>query len=443
MSVVRDPSAARFRRARASLGRLALFSSALVLGACGGSDGTRLVGVSGPSAPDAEQPAPDERTNETPASNEKPASSAPTNSAILLVGQVYSPESYNTYAGVLPAVPEGDVDFATFREFGNANAYSHGGYVFIEEDGVMQRFSVDENLQLVDGPRFSWQDFGIASINASYTVFVSSLRAYTFAPELGVVVVWNPDAMVRIGTLPVEMPERPADMETFAYDGHLVGDKVIWNMFSGNFETTQAYPAVTLAIADANGDAPVRFVEDPRCMSGGPAWVDGAGNYFVHGGGYYGYFLAYGNADPGARSCILRINAGDSALDPDFVLDYRSLAGSPVSEPWFHVVDNQFVARFWDSSVPYPENPDEFWDNVALRPLLLDTLAGTSAPYPDLAGAKGVDGTNREVDGVSYYQLSQTGYVENGDTDVVELHPDGVVPKFHLNGFLLNLERIR
>jgi hypothetical protein len=365
-------------------------------------------------------------------------------SAIMLVGQIYSPDGYATYVGVLPEVPEGDVDFATFREFGNANAYSNAGYVFVEEDGIVRRFSVAEDLELVEGPRFSWQDFGVAGINTTSTVFVSAERAYTLAPELGVAIVWNPETMERIGARPLQLPERPAGMETFAFDGHLVGDQVFWNLFSGNWDTITAYPAVTLAIADVlSNDAPVRTIEDDRCLPGGPAQVDDAGNYNVHAGAYFGYFLAYGNVGPAARTCMLRVNAGQTELDPEYLIDYQALMGSYVSDPWFHVSGGQSIARSWDPAVAFPENADEFYDNTALRPLLVDTDAGTVAPYPDLAGVKAIDGVTRKVDGISYYQLSQTGYVEDGNTDVVELHPSGIVQKFHLNGFLLGLERVR
>jgi hypothetical protein len=368
---------------------------------------------------------------------------SPGGSAVMVVGQVYNPEAYNTYVGVFPEVPEGDVSFANFREFGNANAYASNGYVFVEEEGIMQRFSIDENLQLVDGPRFSWQDFGISSINASYTVFATRERAYTFAPELDRVIVWDPEAMVRVGTLPINLPERPVGMETFAYDGYVAGNRVIWNIFSGDFEALTTYPALVLAVAEVGDDeAPVRLIEDGRCLPGGPARVDDDGDYYVHGAGYYGYFLAYGGV-PDARTCILRVRAGEDGFDPDYRLDYQTLTGSSVSEPWFHVTGSQYVARSWSPDVPFPENPDEFWDNAALRPLLVDTSAALSMPYPDLAAGKGVDGATRKVDGVSYYQLSDTGYVEHGNTAVVELHPEGIRPKFHLNGFLIGLERVR
>jgi hypothetical protein len=367
----------------------------------------------------------------------------PTNSAVMLVGQVYAFEGYNTYVGIFPEVPDGEVDFRSFREFGNANVYTKAGYVFVEEDGTVQRFSVNERLELVDGPRFSWLDFGVASINASYTVFVSEQRSYTFAPELGVVIVWNPDTMTLTGTLPLEMPERPAGMETFAYDGYVVGDKVFWNVFSGDWDEITPYTAVTVAIADAERDEPVRFIEDDRCIPGGPSYVDDNGDYYLQAGAFFGYFFAYGDVEPNARTCALRIRRGQEQFDPDYLVDYQQLTGSYVNDAWFYIAGSQYFARAWDPAVAFPEDSEQFYENAALRPLLLDTATVTASPYPDLIGAKAVDGVTRVVDGVSYYQLSQTGYVENGNTDVVELHPEGIVPRFHLPGFLLGLERVR
>ncbi|HKO91431.1 MAG TPA: hypothetical protein VJU61_09785 [Polyangiaceae bacterium] len=389
------------------------------------------------------RPAPAEREGGALSGGMDPANSE-ASGAIMLAGQIYSPDAYNTYVGIFPEVPEGDVAFDTFREFGNANAYAHAGYVFVEEDGVMQRFSVNDSLELVSGPSFSWQDFGVSEINTTYTVFVSATRSYTFAPELGVVIVWNPETMERSGALELELPARPDGMETFAYDGYVVGDKVVWNVFSGNWDTVTPYPAVTLVIADAESeDVPVRVIEDDRCLPGGPSHVDQKGNYYVQAGAFYGYFLAYGDVGASARTCVLRMRAGEAEFDSEYLVDYQALTGSYVNDPWYNISDTQYFARSWDPTQPVPEDPDEFYDNPALRPLLVDIDAGTAAPYPDLANLKSIDGVTRRVDGTSYLQLSETGYVENGSTDVVELHPDGVVTKFHLNGFLLGLERVR
>lgn len=411
-------------RRRAVLTRAASLWLALLLPACNDEDIVVL-----PPAPEDPLPA-------APEPN-------PTNPAVLVVGQVYSPEAYNTYVGIFPEVPEGDVDFAAFREFGNANVHTDGGYVFVEEEGVMQRFAVNEALQLVDGPRFGWQDFGVSAINTTSTVFVSPERAYTLAPDLGILIEWNPQTMERTGTREVDLPERPLGMETFAYDGRIAGDQVIWNLFSADWDSIVPYPAVTLVFADVEGNAPVRIVEDDRCIPGGPSYVDDNGDYYLQAGAFYGYFFVYGPSTENARTCVLRVRAGEQALDPDYVVDYRALTGSYVNDPWYHVSGSQYFARAWDPEVPFPENPDDFYDTAALRPLLVELANRTASPYADLADLKTIDGVTREVDGISYLQLSETGYVENGNTDVVELRPDGIVKKFHLNGFLLGLERVR
>ncbi len=106
-------------------------------------------------------------------------------SAIVLAAGVIPPEDFMTDVRVFPEVPAGDVELGDFREFGNANVYVNQGRVFVEQDGVMQPLRRSEDLALEDGPRFSWTDFGIATANASYTVFISSTRAYTLAPGSG------------------------------------------------------------------------------------------------------------------------------------------------------------------------------------------------------------------------------------------------------------------
>jgi hypothetical protein len=233
-------------------------------------------------------------------------------------------------------------------------------------------------------------------------------------------------------------------METWASDGYLIGDKVIWNVFSGNFETAEPYPAVTLAIADAHGDGPVTFVEDTRCLPGGPSFLDENGDYYVHGGGFFGYFHSYGDYPGGTTACILRMNDGELEFDPEYQLDFEAVTGSAVNTFWIRVTGDQYLTYAWDPEVPLPEFAEDFWAGDSYRPILVDLSEGTYEPYPDLEEFSDIDGRTRIIDGVSYFQASETGYAEGGNTDVVELHPDGIRQKFHLtSGFLLELERVR
>jgi len=157
-------------------------------------------------------------------------------------------------------------------------------------------------------------------------------------------------------------------------------------------DTNEIYPAVTLAIAEVQGDEQtVEFVEDSRCLPGGPARVDEAGDYYIEGGAYWGFFYAYGDRPSGSR-----VKSGAAEVDLATCSTTKRL-GSYVSEPWIHVEGSKYFARAWNPEQAFPEDQDTFWGNAALRPLLIDTQANTTAPFPDLEGKFGIDGVTREV----------------------------------------------
>ena len=120
-----------------------------------------------------------------------------------------------------------------------------------------------------------------------------------------------------------------------------------------------------------------------------------ARDYYVRSGALWGQYAAFGAGSENVRTCMLRVCAGELAIDPDF------------------------------------------------RQLLVDVDAGTAQPYPDLAGGQLISSDEFKIDGVSYYQLSETGYVPGGTTDIVELRPEGITRRFHVMGSLWQLARIR
>lgn len=371
---------------------------------------------------------------------------AESDSAVLVGGLLRTVEGYNLYAAALPEVPSGDVEYSKFREFSATDAYlyTHAGYVFLWEGESleMQRFSVSPTLELLDGPTLS---LSTRVPGASNHVFISPRRAYSLSTDLDAIVVWDPEAMEITGTIPIEPLDRPAGMSSFAYwgRGDVVGDHVIWEIVSTDEENNTAYPATTLLIASATSDEPVRFIEDSRCVGGGGAHVDAKGDYYVRAGALWGRFAAF---DPSVRTCVLRVKSGEVEFDPDYLVDLEELTGSYVNYPWFHVTGSKYVAHAWDPELPLPETLDDFYASDAstrYRQLLVDVQAGTAEPYPDLEGGHLISSDEFRIDGVSYYQYSETGYVEDGSSDIVELHPSGVVQRFHVPGSLWAFARIR
>jgi hypothetical protein len=278
-------------------------------------------------------------------------------------------------------------------------------------------------------------------------VFVSPTRAYSLSSALDEVLVWNPEEMLITGSIPMTMPERPAAMESFAYysPGVVVGDKVFWEIVSVDSAENIQYPATTLAIANVGDEEPIRFVEDERCVGGGGPYVDARGDYYVRSGAMWGQYAAFGAGSENVRTCMLRVRAGQQSFDPDFLVDFRELTGSYVNFPWYHVSDTRYVAHAWDPAVPLPTLDDYYAADAStrFRQLLVDVEARTAQPYPDLAGGKVISSDEFKIDGVSYYQLSETGYVPGGTTDIVELRPEGITRRFHVMGSLWQLARIR
>lgn len=353
-------------------------------------------------------------------------------SAILVAAFVRNPDGRNIYVGAVPDVPTGELDYSRYLEFGNVDVSTHGGNVFVWErdPATMTRYSVGADLALAPGPTISFANLGVSGSPAH--VFISETRAYTPSPQLDLVVVWNPQAMEIVGTLLMEPPERPAGLETFFFDGRLVGDRVIWSLASTNFDGVSDHPAAAVAIASAFGDEPVQVVEDGRCVGVDGTQVDAEGNYILRAGASWGSYAAYGERPEDVRTCLLRIRPGERQFDPDYLVDMRELTGTYVNFPWFHVQGSQYLAQPWDPTVPLPELLEDYWNGEGLTPMLVDVDTGQSQPYPDVERSTMVSSLEFELDGVAYYQLSQTGTAVSGVAQIAELSPTGLVPRFSL-----------
>ena len=401
--------------------RLSWPSLPLLLLTAGCGDEARVIGPAG--AP----------VNDTPASDG--------GSALLTAVIVESPDGRNVYVGAVEEVPTGELDYSSFLEFGSIDAATYAGYVFVwdREPGRMTRFSVNADLSLSEGPTVSFERYGAAG--GGENVFVSPTRSYLLSPQLDTIVVWDPETMQITGTIPITLPGPPggtggptlSGFETFAHKGQVVGDNVIWQIVSVNWETQEIEHGATLAVVSATTDEPVRLIEDSRCAGANGGHVDERGDYYVRADGYWGFFAAYGAGAASVRTCMLRVRAGTTEFDPDYLVDTRELTGTPINYPWFHVEASQYIAQAWDPTQVVPEDSGQYW-YADMAPLLVDVEQGSAAPYPDLDGSIMVSSAEYSIDGVTYYERNPEGFVVGGRSEIVELRPEGVVPKFSVPG---------
>jgi hypothetical protein len=352
-------------------------------------------------------------------------------------------ENRSIYVGAVPEVPEGELDYSSFLEFGNVDVSTIGGYVFVWErdPAIMTRYTVENDLSLTRGPSLSFFNYGLGG--GGELVYVSETRAYMLSPQLDTIVVWNPATLDITGTIPVDLPAelQSSGFVPFAHKGQVVGDSVVWQIIAANFDDLTIHPGVVLAIASASTDEPVRFVEDDRCIGGDGGYVDARGDYYVRAGGYWGYFAAYGPAREAARTCVLKLPAGSAGFDPDYLVDMRELTGTYVNFPWFHVEGTTYLTQVWDSAVALPENPNDYYLGAGLVAQLIDIESGSVEPYPDIDGTIPISSNEIVLDGVAYYEWSDQGLGAES-TQVMELRRQGLVPKFSLPS-LWALGRIR
>jgi hypothetical protein len=365
-------------------------------------------------------------------------------SAILVAAFVLGlEEDRSIYVGAAPEVPEGELDYSSFLEFGNVDVSTYGGYVFVWErdPAIMTRYTVEDDLSLTRGPSRSFFNYGVGG--GGELVYVSETRAYILSPQLDTIVVWNPVTLEITGTIPVDFPQelRSSGFAPFAHKGQVVGDSVVWQIIAANFDSLTIHPGVVLAIASSSTDEPVRFIEDDRCIGGDGGYVDARGDYYVRAGGYWGYFAAYGPAREAARTCVLKLPAGSADFDPDYLVDMRELTGTYLNFPWFHVEGSTYLTQVWDPAVALPENPNDYYLGAGLEALLVDIEAGSVEPYPDIDGTIPISSNELALDGVAYYEWSDQG-LGAGSTQVMELRRQGLVPKFSLPS-LWALGRIR
>jgi hypothetical protein len=111
----------------------------------------------------------------------------------------------------------------------------------------MTQYSVNEQLELVKGPTLSFLDLGFSG--GGVPAFASEHLAYVLAPDLDVIVKYDPSTMEIIGTIDVAPLDRPM-LESYGVDYYRFGKSMVWLLNSENGETQKIHRGVTLLVLD-------------------------------------------------------------------------------------------------------------------------------------------------------------------------------------------------
>lgn len=337
-----------------------------------------------------------------------PDSGAPDDEEVVAVSiRVRNPEGRNIYLGAYRGVPEGELDRSRMIELADNDVDYHDGYAydFSRETGSITRYSVDAELNLVQGPTLSLANLGLNG--ARGTAFVSDTRAYSYGTTGAalLVAVFDPTAMELDGSIPADALANDDYPIGIVGKPAIFGDYVVFALDWSDRANLRINPKVQVAFVHKDrDDEPLFLVEDDRCAGAYNLFVDDAGDLYVTGTSGGGYFRLYGDeAADLPPSCALRIKAGETAFDDAFHVDLEAATGSRTVYGAWHVADRRMlVLGLQPGEVP---EASAYLTEALFDPYLVDLDTGESEPMGGIPPAMGMSWREHRVDGTLFYQV--------------------------------------
>lgn len=314
------------RRARA-LASLLRFcgsvSAAAFMPGCG--DGGARVIAPEPAAP-ADSPTGD------------PGSTDPGVALYGLAVSVFNPDSSQTYLLTTSDVSarELDVRGEGIELPGFLFPFAHDDAIFVpNEDGpTVTRYALGESGALEEGPTLSFGGVGYASAMDSFNLpIINRTKAYAFDAPNSRAYLWNPQSMTLLpGEIDISMIQRDgyvariaADADSARQRGNLLFVPVGWE----DAVTEDARSMSGMLVIDTDADSVVEFLEDERCTEFQSSVRTASGDMYFFTSEHS--IVTISGSNPEYTSCALRIRAGESDFDPDFVLNLTEVTGRPIA----------------------------------------------------------------------------------------------------------------
>lgn len=203
------------------------------------------------------------------------------------------------------------------------------GYFFVHTgEGIVTRYDLNENDEIVEGESLSFAGEGITSIVTQSTIVLNEEKAYIIPASSPQAVVWNPTTMTITGTVDYAQSEFLEDGFSFRQivptsDGQDI--YVVLDYVNPDDALGTRLDGVYVTKIDTSTDQAVR-ISDPRAFSDGQ-WMGIAPNgdklFFSH----WDYAFITAGMDEPFNDYVFRIPSGSDAFDPDFQLSFSESTG--------------------------------------------------------------------------------------------------------------------
>jgi hypothetical protein len=265
---------------------------------------------------------------------------------------VLSQDNSTSYLAVVEDLHKGSrVSLDSALELpGGARAYGPPGlgvvYTTSSENGTLTEVAFSETGEPSIGRELSLTGLGITSTTGGNVHhFISPEKAYFVSQDSLEVVIWNPETMTLIGTLPLDIGDKLVDKDGYFYfypRPIVVDDKLV--LIANQSASNDIDGPVNTIVIDTKTDEIVASHMDERCPALLQSALDENGDRYFASSGFSAalHFMAKDAPAP----CMLRIRNGETSFDSEWSRSLADALGTPL---WTGVTPGADGAMFVQS----------------------------------------------------------------------------------------------
>lgn len=390
---------------------------------------------------DADDNKADASTSKQDASTSKPdaaksdaGASADDKGPLVILTERESTDQSIHYLHVVEDWPEsGELDYSKAFELGKPGVmHVEGSTIFFwhPQDGVLEKLTVDDKLEVKRGEKLSFGAKGIMSFDAE-PIWVNSELAFMLDEKTAQIAQFNPKTMKlgEVDKLDQSLLDRDGQKLVLQL-GVAAGSRVFTTVSWRNWDTNKFYTAAVLGTFDqddtTNGP---KLIEDKRCAASVTIspFVDGDYVYEV-GDGVNGYDILANPNKSEKPQCVVRLKKDADSFEEDYFLDIKEVTGSPAIYMAYPMADHKLLVSMWNPDVDVEtarkgsDKADWFWAHPASYVYaIIDLDSKEVTRVDDVPEAKTESQKVLIVDDKNYVQT----YRDDKGTDLYRVDVDG------------------
>ena len=206
---------------------------------------------------------------------------------------------------------------------------------------------------LVEGPTVSFANFGLTSLASSLPplVFLSNAKAYYLDAASSQILIWNPEAMETIGSIPLTVADPPEGLRQGGLRVNLIGGQAVAYSSYVN-EQDIGVARADFWFVDPNSDEVVATDVTEQC-GGLQQNVATATNGDTYIGMSALPAMEHALGLPGSYPpCAIRIRAGTREVDTSYLADLNALTGGLPTGQLISVGNDRALMLAYDTNIP-------------------------------------------------------------------------------------------